>query len=72
MSADFKIEGAEQLQKFLNTFPVKLERRIVKRALRPGAAVIAKEAKSLAPQRKGTLRKTKAVRNDKGGQAITV
>ena len=72
MSTEFKIEGGDQLQKFLNTFPVKLERRIVKRALRPGASLISKEAKSLVVKRTGTLRKAIAVRSVKNRLAVQV
>ena len=72
MSTDFKIEGGEQLQKFLNTFPVKLERRIVKRALKPGASLISKAAKSIVSRKSGKLRKAIAVRNVKNRMSVQV
>jgi HK97 gp10 family phage protein len=72
LNEDFNIVGGEQLQKFLNTFPVKLERRIVKRSLRPGASLISKEAKSRVQRKTGTLRKAIAVRSVKNRLAVEV
>lgn len=55
--AQFKhIKGGEQLQKFLTDLPVKIERNIMRSALRAGAKVIADEAKRNVPTQSGDLR----------------
>ena len=69
---DIEIKGAKDLDFLLSTFPAKLERRIVKRAMRTGASIISKEAKRLAPRRTGTLRKAIAVGNVRDDVAVRV
>lgn len=46
---DTYIKGGKELDKLLQTLPVKLERNVLRSALVAGARVIAKEAKQLAP-----------------------
>lgn len=50
------ITGAKELAKMLNELPLKLERNIMRAALRAGAAVIAKEAKQNVPVDSGELK----------------
>ena len=61
MSA-IKIEGADELEKFLQTFPEKVERKLLRQALSSGGTVIKTAAKARAPRKSGTLRKAIAVR----------
>ncbi len=53
---DVKIKGLAELEKALQQLPDKLERNILRGALRQGALVIAAKAKELAPVRTGKLR----------------
>jgi HK97 gp10 family phage protein len=50
------IKGGKELQEFLNTLPVKVEKNILRSALRAGAKVIAEEAKQNVPVKSGELR----------------
>jgi HK97 gp10 family phage protein len=52
------ISGGKQLAEFLNQLPLKIERNIMRSALRAGASVIAKEAKVNAPIKSGNLKKS--------------
>lgn len=56
MSQYKNIKGGAELQKFLDTLPVKVERNIMRSALRAGAKPIAEEARSLVPIDSGELR----------------
>jgi HK97 gp10 family phage protein len=44
-----KLRGGRELQAALNSLPVKIEKNIMRAALRAGAKVIAEEAKALVP-----------------------
>jgi len=50
------LKGGEQLQAFLNTLAPKIERNIMRGALRAGAKVIADEAKNNVPVKSSDLR----------------
>jgi HK97 gp10 family phage protein len=52
------ISGGKQLAEFLNQLPLKIEKNIMRSALRAGASVIAKEAKLNAPVKTGNLKKS--------------
>jgi HK97 gp10 family phage protein len=54
--AETVIKGGKELQEFLNTLPAKIERNIMRAALRAGAKVIADEAKLNVPVKDGDLR----------------
>lgn len=58
MSNLINISGGKQLAEFLNQLPLKIERNIMRSALRAGASVIAKEAKINAPIKSGNLKKS--------------
>lgn len=56
MSGDVIIKGGAELQRFLSQLPQKVERNILRSALRKGARVILQDAKSRAPMKTGVLR----------------
>lgn len=56
MTGDIEIKGAAELQRALKELPVKLERVVLRGALRAGAVEIQREAKALAPVESGRLR----------------
>lgn len=57
--AQFKhIKGGEELQKFLTELPVKIERNIMRSALRAGAKVFADQAKINVPVKSGDLKRS--------------
>jgi HK97 gp10 family phage protein len=58
MSRDVSIAGGKQLQEFLKALPAKVEKNIMRAALRAGARVIANEAKTLVPVGSGKLKKS--------------
>jgi HK97 gp10 family phage protein len=54
--AETVLKGGKELQAFLNQLPAKIERNIMRSALRAGAKVIADEAKLNVPVKDGLLR----------------
>lgn len=54
--AEKTITGLDELQKFLDQLPAKIEANIMRSALAAGARVIGKEAKRNVPVRRGGLR----------------
>lgn len=54
--ADTVLKGGKELQAFLDKLPAKIERNIMRSALRAGAKIIADEAKLNVPVRDGDLR----------------
>lgn len=56
MATQFEIKGAAELQRKLGQLPVKLEKNILRGALRAGAKVIEREAKARVPVKSGLLR----------------
>jgi HK97 gp10 family phage protein len=58
MADDRPIVGGEQLFNFLQTLAVKVEKNIMRSALRAGAAVIKDKAKENVPVRLGDLKKS--------------
>lgn len=52
------VKGLAELQKLLDTLPVKVEKNIMRGALRAGAKVILEEAKSNVPIKTGDLRRS--------------
>lgn len=56
--ADLTIQGLAELHKALQDLPVKLEKKILRGALRAGAKVMADAAKSNVPVKSGALRKS--------------
>jgi HK97 gp10 family phage protein len=66
--AEIHIKGLADLQKMLDTLPVKLEKNIMRGALRAGANVIQKQAKANIHSVSGELAKSiKVSTNSKGG-----
>jgi len=53
-----KFKGGRELQAFLNTLPAKVEKNIMRSALRQGANVIKDEAKAQVPVDQGDLEKS--------------
>lgn len=53
-----KLTGGPELQQFLNTLPAKIERNIMRSALRAGANVIKSAAQEEAPKDDGFLRES--------------
>lgn len=62
MSEFVNVKGLSELQKFLDELPVKMERTIMRSALREGAKVILEEAKSNVAVKNGYLRDSLRVR----------
>ncbi|NML61830.1 HK97 gp10 family phage protein [Massilia sp. RP-1-19] len=56
--ADQIIKGGKELDAFLRSLPVKVERNIMRAALRAGAAVLRDEARANVPVDSGALRKS--------------
>jgi HK97 gp10 family phage protein len=54
--SDVVIKGGKELHDFLQQLPVKMEKNIMRSALRAGAKVIADEAKANVPVKDGDLR----------------
>lgn len=68
MADETTIVGGRQLAEFLRQLPVKLEKNIMRAAMRAGAAVIRGEARELVPVEMGDLRKSIRVStSSKGG-----
>lgn len=71
VAVSFKITGAKELQKKLRELGPKIEKKVMRQALRAGAKIIQAEAKKLAPVDSGELRagiKVRAVKKRKPGQ----
>lgn len=67
--ADQTIVGGRELDAMLQSLPVKVERNILRAALRAGAAVFREEAKAKAPVDSGALRRSiKVSTNSKKGR----
>ena len=56
------LTGMDNLQKTLRTLEKKVERKIVRTAVRSGAKIIQAEAKAVAPYKTGILRRSISVR----------
>lgn len=56
MSTFVHVKGLDELQKFLDALPAKMEANVMRSALRAGAQVIAQEAKANVPVDTGRLR----------------
>lgn len=71
---EIKIDGMAELEKALGELPVKLERNVMRGALRAGAKVIADEARRKAPRDDGDLQKSIRVssRVVRGQPTVTV
>lgn len=52
------IQGLSDIHKYLQEFPVKLEKSIIRGGLRAGAKVIADKAKQLVPTQSGALKES--------------
>lgn len=72
MTLSFKIEGGKQLERALKRIGPEFEKKIAKSAVRAGANVIAKEARLLAPDESGTLKRSIKVvaRSKRVGDAV--
>ena len=55
---DVSISGLDELQKQLEEFPAKIEKNIMRGAIRAGLKPIVEEAKALCPTKTGALRKS--------------
>lgn len=62
---ELKITGLKEVQKSLYAFSQQLGDRVVRNALREGAKVVQKIAKSNAPVRTGRLKRSIVIRNSK-------
>jgi len=65
MEVTLKVEGVRELNRRLETLPVKIQRKIVRQALRDGAKVIREEARRRVPVDTGRLRRTLTQRKGK-------
>lgn len=55
---DIQIKGGKELDAFLAQFPLKVQRQVLRNALRRGANVIRDEARLLAPKKTGKMAKS--------------
>ena len=69
-----KFKGGKELQDYLNQLPAKIERNVMRSALRQGANVIRAEAQATVPVGKGDLRKSIKVktRSKRGQVSATI
>lgn len=58
MAQNINIKGGKELQALLNTLPAKVEKSILRGAMRAGAIVLLNEAKNNVPLESGDLRDT--------------
>lgn len=65
-----EIKGLEELIKNLNSLPDKLEKRVIRAAVRQGANVIKKKAQSYVPIDKGDLKKSIKVSGEKAKPGV--
>lgn len=65
------VHGVEQVIRDMEQFPVKVQTRVVKGALRAGAHVIRAAARHRAPRRSGLLASTVRVMTRTRGRAVT-
>jgi len=76
MALEFDIKGLNKVEAALTRFPINVEKKMLKKAMRFGAKAIVKEARSLAPRRTGRLAKSIGVvsgsRRDRGASLIVV
>ena len=56
MSGEVRIKGLRELNSFLQQLPPKMEKNVLRGALRAGARVVAEEARLRAPEKTGLLR----------------
>lgn len=70
--ADQNITGGAELSRMLSSLPAKIEKNIMRSALRAGAAVIRAEAKTTAPVLTGALQKSIRISGKAKGGQITV
>ena len=56
--ADVHVTGLKELQSFLDTLPVKLEKNIMRSAMRQGAKVMQRQAVANVPVKSGDLKKS--------------
>lgn len=61
-AGNIKIEGADELRKALETLPIELQKKVLRKALRRGARPIRDETKRTAPKDTGLLRRSFTVR----------
>lgn len=62
IDVNVKFTGFKEATFLLKTLPRKVQARVIKQSLRRGAAVIQKAAKSIAPVKTGTIRRSLKVR----------
>lgn len=66
MASDVEVFGIASLQKDLQRISSKMNKKDLAKLLRPGAVIIQREMKSIAPSRTGALRKAIRVRIARG------
>lgn len=67
------IKGGRELQEYLNTLPAKIEKNLMKAALRQGANVILEAARQNAPSETGALRRSiKVSTGGRSGEAKAI
>lgn len=71
MSGEVRIKGLRELNSFLQQLPPKMEKNVLRGALRAGSRVVAEEARLRAPEKTGLLRQgIKVSTGGKGGTVI--
>lgn len=72
MNDRIEIHGAAELQRALEALPAKIERNVLRGALRAGAVEILREAKALTPAASGDLRASVRLSSRVKGGDVTV
>ncbi len=62
---ELEIKGLKEINKAIHEIPAQLGKRVVTSALREGAKIIQKEARSLAPRKSGRLRRAIKVKKSR-------
>lgn len=65
-----EIKGLEQLISKLNNLPEKLEKKVIRAAVRKGAILVRDKAREKAPVKTGTLKKSIKIRSNKVANGI--
>lgn len=70
MATEINVRGLAELQKVLDTLPVKIERNIMRGALRAGMKPVMEQAKANVPVRTGRLRNSMRIGTRSRGRTV--
>lgn len=67
---DVKLEGVDELRKLMKALPKRMEKNVLRTALRGSAAVVRDEARNNVPPNMTTLRKAITIQSSRGTRGI--